>query len=291
MMESGIGDYLKNFAIEQLLATPAGEKVEYAIHLMDVAQEHIYALAEKQGEEKMTALKAATVLTFALLRKRSDGKKIPELSNEDWKEVAKAVSQNAVIKDDELFSVWVFSMYERYIRYSIDQITPLVSESTVETINGLADELRDKADSFGNGFISEVAYIEDSMWIALEAMVKLLASTMYLTGDSEVAELSEALSAFAFEYGRAMLYHRELAIINEFLESQRQTDEELKQKFAEYLSDLEAYSEQFHKLIDNAFSPNFREAFLYSIQLAKAAGVKENEMLKSEEDIDAFFLD
>ena len=44
-------------------------------------------------------------------------------------------------------------------------------------------------------------------------------------------------------------------------------------------------------LVDNAFAPNFRDAFLHSVLLAKAVGVKEEEILVSTEDIDSFFLD
>lgn len=79
--------------------------------------------------------------------------------------------------------------------------------------------------------------------------------------------------------------------INQFIESQYQLDAELEQKYAAYLEDLQKEAQQFYTLIDNAFAPNFRDAFLHSILLAKAAGVKEEEILSSPEDIDSFFLD
>ena len=68
-------------------------------------------------------------------------------------------------------------------------------------------------------------------------------------------------------------------------------DAELEQKYAAYLEDLQKESQQFYTLIDNAFAPNFRDAFLHSILLAKTVGVKEEEILASTEDIDSFFLD
>ena len=50
-------------------------------------------------------------------------------------------------------------------------------------------------------------------------------------------------------------------------------------------------SEQFNSLIENAFSPNFGDAFLKSVTLANVAGVKQDEILSSRDDIDCFFLD
>ena len=68
-------------------------------------------------------------------------------------------------------------------------------------------------------------------------------------------------------------------------------EKELEAQYAAYLSELEAQSKQFYALIDYAFAPDFRSAFLHSILLADAAGVKESGILSSTEDIDSFFLD
>lgn len=106
----------------------------------------------------------------------------------------------------------------------------------------------------------------------------------------QASEFAQALASCAFEYGRLMLYRKEQTLINQFVESQYRLDEELEAKYAEYLSELEAQSEQFYTLIDHAFAPDFRTAFLHSILLANAAGVKESEILSSAEDIDSFFL-
>lgn len=90
---------------------------------------------------------------------------------------------------------------------------------------------------------------------------------------------------------RCQIYRREQEIVNLFLESQSQLDAELETKYAAYIDDLAKESEQFYLLIDNAFAPDFKEAFLHSFLLAKAAGVQETDILSSSEDIDAFFLD
>lgn len=290
-MEQNLEGLLKDLALDQLMKSPVGEKLQQAMRIFQTVESHYVALAEKQGEMGMTGIKAITMLTFAVLRKIADGKMPSELNAQDWKEIAAVVSEYAVLADDQRYSVFIFSLYERYIRHSVAQIEEIISEETAIVINSLANELHDKTAELSAGYISEVTYIEDCLWISLEAMIKLLACTAALSRDSRVADFAQALASYAFEYGRLMLHSRELEIVNQFIESQYQLDTELEQKYAAYLEELEKESQKFCSLIDNAFAPNFRDAFLHSILLAKAAGVKEEEILSSTEDIDAFFLD
>lgn len=273
------------------MKSTVGEKLQQAMRIFRTVESHCVALAEKQDEMGMTGIKAITMLTFAVLRKISDGKMPAELNSQDWKEIAAVVYEYAVLADNQRYSVFIFSLYERYIRHSVTQIEDIISEETAIVINGLADELNDKTVALSAGYISKVTYIEDCLWISLEAMIKLLACTAALSGDSRVDDLAQALASYAFEYGRLMLHSRELEIVNQFIESQYQLDVELEQKYAAYLEDLEKESQKFCSLIDNAFAPNFRDAFLHSMLLAKAVGVKEEEILSSTEDIDSFFLD
>lgn len=291
MMEQNLEQFLKELALDQLMKSPVGEKLHQAMQIFQTVHNHYVALAEKQDEMGMTGIKAVTMLTFAILRKIADGKKPSELDEQDWKDIAAAVSEYAVLKDDQQYSVFIFSLYESYIRNSVVQIEEIVPEETAKVIYALADELHDKAVSLGAGYISEVAYTEDCLWISLEAMIKLLACTATRYGDERITEFAQAFASYAFEYGRLMLYSRELEIVNQFIESQYQLDAELEQKYAAYLEDLQKESQQFYALLDNAFAPDFREAFLHSVLLAKAAGVKEEDILSSTEDIDSFFLD
>jgi hypothetical protein len=290
-MEQNLENLLKDLALEQLMKSPLGDQIQHAMHIFDKVQTHYFALVEKQDEMGMTGIKAVTVLTFAILRKIADGKLPSQLDGQDWKEIAVVVDQYAVLADDQQYSVFIFSLYERYIRHSVQQIEGIISEETATVINGLADELHGKADALSAGYISEVTYIEDCLWISLEAMLKLLASTAALCNDQRIADFAQALTSYAFEYGRLMLYSRELEIVNQFIESQHQLDAELEQKYAAYLEDLQNESQQFYALVDNAFAPDFRDAFLHSILLAKTVGVKKEAILSSTEDIDSFFLD
>ena len=181
--------------------------------------------------------------------------------------------------------------HEKYIRFSANQMQGIASEKTINTINGLADELAHKTEQFKHDELKEVAYIEECLWICLDAMIKLIAATAERFVDKDYAELAQALAAYAFEYGRFVLYRREQEIINELIQKQYELDEELERKYETFIKEMEQQAENFYVLIENAFVPNFRDAFLHSIILAQTSGVKESEVLKDMDDIDTFFLD
>lgn len=289
-MDGYLKQQVAQFALEQLMKTPAGEKLQQALQMIQTMQEHLAALSAKEEAPSVTGAKAATVLTLAVLKKIASGKTPSSFNKEDWEELGHAVSEYAILLDGEQYSIFIFQLYEKYILFSTEMIARLAPPETVKAIMSLADELHSKEILFRNGQLSEVAYTEDCLWISLEAMIKLIASAASMFCGQQAAEFAQALTSCAFEYGRLMLYRKEQELFAQFIESQNRLDEELEKQYAEYLSELEAQSKRFYALIDHAFDPDFRTAFLHSILLAEAAGVKESEILSSTEDIDSFFL-
>ena len=289
-MDSYLKHRATQFSLEQLMKMPAGKKLQQTLQLIQTMQERLASLSEKEEAPSVTGAKAATVLTLAVLKKIASGKSPSSFDTDDWKDLAHGVSEYAILLDGEQYSIFVFQMYETYIRASAEMIARLASHETVEAIMKLADELHSKEVLFRNDGLSEAAYTEDCLWISLEAMIKLTASAASMFCGQQAAEFAQALASCAFEYGRLMLYRKEQILIDQFIESQYRLDEELQKQYAEYLSELEAQSKQFYALIDHAFVSDFRTAFLHSILLANAAGVKESEILSSTEDINSFFL-
>lgn len=290
-MDEHLKHQAAQFALEQLMKTPAGEKLQQALQLIQTMQAHLEAMSEKEESPSVTGAKTATILTLIILKKIARGKSPSSFDNEDWKELAHTVSEYVICLDGEQYSIFVFQLYEKYIRASAEMIARFAPYETVEAIRKLADELHSKEMLFRNGQISEVAYTEDCLWISLEAMIKLIASATSMFYGQQAAKFAQALASCAFEYGRLMLYRKEQALLTQFIKSQHRLDEELEAQYAAYLSELETQSKHFYALIDHAFAPDFRSAFLHSILLADAAGVKESEVLSSTEDIDSFFLD
>ena len=68
-------------------------------------------------------------------------------------------------------------------------------------------------------------------------------------------------------------------------------DEKLREEYEAYVEELRRSTDMFLNLVETAFEGDVRSRLQQSIQLAKEAGVREEEILRTEEDIDAFFLD
>ena len=297
-------DVIKNLTMDYLMNTASGEKLIKAFEIYETVQTHIFALQEKGGEEELTLIKVGTIITLCVLQKYANGKSVRDFSNDDWKSIAKAVSEYAILPDNQQYSILVFDLYYKYIDYWIRQMEGTATEKTLDSIRSLAVELQEKKTQLLAGNISEVVYIEDCLWICLEAMIKLLAASVSIItvivkkkgrlNDKEdlswLEDLSEAVAMFAFEYGRYALFSKEQALLAEYINGQYELDAELEERYREYAEALQSKVNEFYDLIDKAFVPDFRESYLASIKLAKKAGVDEGEILTDIDDIDDFFL-
>jgi len=289
-MDKKIENQIKDFALEKFMLTSAGEKIAQALKLIEKLQDNAVALYNNKDEIFITSVKSVTVLTFAMLKVFAEGKGPGDITKEDWKNIASTVSEIAVLQDDRSYTVYVFSLYESYIRNYAEQIRELIDPGKADAVAALADKINEKTVLLNEGKISEVTYIEDCLWISLEAMVKLIASLASFAGDNRISEFTEAITTFAFEFGRYSLYRKEQEIVNQFIDLQYIMNEELKTKYELYKEELAEQTNVFISMVEQAFSHNFKESFMNSVEFANLAGVKSEEILKTEEDIDDFFL-
>ena len=278
-----------NLSIDMLMSPEMKTEIDHAVSTIQKSQEALYSLANDDNT-KLTGIKAGTVLIVSIINKVSRGKEINEFTEDDWKEISESVIDNAVMMDEIKYSEMVFLTYADYIDASALSISRFASEDRVEAIKTLSSEIRAKSEALDRGEIAETAFIEDCIWIALEAMVKLLASTLALYSGKDFGKLSYAVSVFAFEYGRMALYKQENEILTEYIENQKLLSDELEQKYKQYLESVENQTKIFNELVEDAFSTDCRTKLRKSAELARAAGVEESEILKTKEEIDDFFM-
>ena len=281
---------MKMPVISELLATDAGKKLAKAAETVSALQQGLYAFATREDRQQSDLQRIGTVLQIFFIDTLAAGKKPGDLTEEDWKNIAGKVYQYAVIDDGQGYSEFIFTTYANYIDTSAEIVQMYSSERTYKAIKELSNTLRHNTELLNKGEITETAYIEAGLWVSLEAMIKLMAAYLTMNVRDEYSELTQAVAQLAFEYGRYNLYKKEQAILERYIQNQYKLDEQLERDYEAYLEEVKERADGFQKLIDQAFSPDFRETLLQSAELARTAGVKEEEILTSVEEIDEFFM-
>ena len=280
----------QEIAIDELRNSPAGEKLSQAMETVATVQRNLCALAESEDSAQLNLLKIGTVFQIFLVDKLASGADPKKMKPEEWGSITNKVSQYAVLEEGQSYSDFVFSLYADYIDLSAKGLSKFISKEAFDSIKSISSDIRSKTELLRNEAISESVYVDECLWLSLEAMVKLLSSSLTMLIGAEYSQLAQAVSQLAFEYGRYVLYAKEQAILTEYIENQYILDEQLQQKYNAFQAELAEQAERFSQLIDQAFSSNIRESLMQSAELARAAGVKEEEILTSVEDIDAFFI-
>ena len=281
----------QEIAIDELRNSPAGIKISQAMETVAAVQRNLCALAESEDSTQLNLLKIGTVFQIFLVDKLASGADPKKMKPEEWGSIASKVSQYAVLEEGQSYSDFAFSLYADYIDLSAKGLSKFISEETLASIMSISSDIRSKTELLREEAISESAYVDDCLWLSLEAMVKLLSSSLTMLIGAEYSQLAQAVSQLAFEYGRYVLYAKEQAILTAYIENQYVLDEQLQQQYDAFRTELAEQAERFNQLIEQAFSSNIHESLMQSAELARAAGVREEEILTSVEDIDAFFLD
>ena len=285
---------IKELTLEVLKDTPLEADLRKAFALYEKAQNVILSLNSIGDPQDLTLTKIGTVLSLNLFGILCGGKKPNELTQEDWESIAKEVMDKAILMDGQSYSMYVFDLYADYIGFSAEKLKSKVPDDKrrdqIDAISALSDELKSKKQQLLDGKITEVAYTEDCLWISLEAMMKCMATYVGCFTGEQYSELILAVSSLAFEYGRLVLYRKEQALLEEYIRNQYLLDEQMQVKFDAFKRELQEESDRFNALVADAFDPNYRNSLMGSVELARAAGVREEEILKTVEDIDGFFL-
>ena len=285
---------IENLTLEVLKDTSAEDEVRKAFAAFEKAQVVALSLNDINDERDLTLTKIGTVLSLDLFNLLFSGKKPEDITQEEWKDITADVIDKAVVMDGQSYSVYIFDLYEKYIELSADVLRKGTHnskrEEDIDSISALASDLAEKKEQLYNGEISEVDYTEDCLWISFDAMVKCLSVYVGLFTSEEIGSLIISSADFAVAYARLVLYRREQELLDIYLENQYQLDEQLEEQFEQFKNELQKETDRFNTVIANAFDTDIRSAFEGSVQLAREAGVKEEEILKSVSDVDDFFL-
>jgi hypothetical protein len=287
-------ELLKKTGIDFFVQTSSVEGLQKTVHTIESIQTTLLNLDQNKDQKYFTSIKAGTTVILAMLGKFANGKMPKDYSNKDWQDIAKQTADFAVNRDGQGYSVSVFELYSDYIQVSAKLLACKgISSKNVQAIMEISRQIQEKTERLKAGKIKEPAYTEDCLWLCLEAMIKLMSALILgIPGrrNSQFSELREAVSNLIFEYGRLALYQRELALIDAYIAYGKQVSEDLKKQFDVYMKKIEEENRHVNALIRQAFDPGFSKTLKHSAELAVAAGVDQDEVLKTEQDVDDFFM-
>ncbi len=280
---------IKKLPISYFQQTPIYDALNRAMMQLEKAEEIAYTMQTKSESDDLTAIKIGTTLSLAVIRKMLTGKKLKEFSKEDWSEIAENVADTAILMDGEAYTVWVFTLYAKYIEASVNAREAVIPAKHAAEIKGLAQKLLELTDEFQQGELKEVDYVDHCLWTSFEAMIKLIAS--FNTGklSEEFSDFIVYAGDYAVQFARLSMYQKEDALLEAYLRYQEALDVELQQKYEEYIRELEEQTAKFSDLIENAYSGDFKKRLMNTVNLAKEAGVPDEKILSSINKIDNYF--
>lgn len=235
-------------------------------------------------------IKTATIFLISLWSRIKQGGSISELTKEDWNNVIGNAAEKAVAIDPREYSSMVFGLYRRSISYAIDPMRENASESVINRLEEIVSLMEEYADELETGDIPEVKFIEENLWLSLEAVFLVMTDRMSHTLLPEKRrELAEAVSALIFQKLRYSHYEEELAVIDECIAHQAELDQRLTEQVNAYIDKLKEELDVFDALVERAFNTtDFQAAFRGSIDLGESLGAEG--ILLTENDVDDYFM-
>lgn len=239
---------------------------------------------------KDVGIRAATMFIIGLWSKLKDGVSVDDLTKDDWKNVMGVVYEKAAELDPKEYSLLVFDLYRKSIAYAIEPMRLNASSTVIHRLEEIVNLMEGFANGLKSGDITETKFIEENLWLSLEAVFLVLTDRIsFRRLPEERRELAEAVSALVFQIFRYDNYDKELAAVNECLEYQGKLDQKLTNRVNEYIGALRDELDEFDMMVEKAFSTaDFTTAFRGSIDLAGTLGAEG--ILQTRKDIDKYFM-
>lgn len=268
-------------------STMAAEKG--ALHAMDRslrddAYQRSRPTLREGGAAALTAAATAggTAFVLAVVAKRREGKRLNEFSESDWIDLAGKTGSGFGKGGVRGLSIYALTNFTA--------TSAAVAGSIVTTGFSIAEQ----ANKLRRGRIDELEFIENSEIIALEAAVRALSS---FVGQATIpipvlgAVIGTTIGTVMYKTVASSLTKRETALIECYLDEQRTLDQQLAAQYQSILEKLDRSMSDYLGLLEKAFAPDVQIAFIGSVELAAELGVASEEILDSEEKVDAYFLD
>ena len=258
---------------------------------LSVVEKYLPAAENALDQDKEDlSIRAATIFLIGLWSKLKQGGTVAELTKDDWNSALRNAAEEAVLMDPQKYSLLVFDYYRKSIAFVIDPMREIASEAVINRLEEIVSLMETYAEDLETGNMREISFIEENLWLSLEAIFLVLTDRMSHSLLPEKRwELAEAMSAMVFQKFRYSHYEEELAVINDCIDYQSGLDQSLTEQVNAYIDALKDELDEFDNLVEKAFNTtDFQTAFRGSVQLAKTLGAED--ILNTQQDIDDYFM-
>ncbi len=236
------------------------------------------------------SIKTATIFLINMWSKLKHGCSVADLTKDDWNSIMVAAAENAAMIDPKDYSMMVFDLYRKSIAFAIDPMRENASETAINRLEEIVSLMEENSEALETGSMPETKFIEENLWVSLEAVFLVMTDRMSHTLLPEKRlELAESVGALIFQKIRYSHYEEELSVIDECITHQAELDQRLKEQINAYIDALHDELDEFDELVEKAFdTSDFQNAFRGSIQLSKNLGAER--ILQTKQDIDDYFM-
>lgn len=273
-----------------LVATLRGQNQSFD-KALNLIEKYLPAAENVMDQDKADlGIKTATIFLISLWSRLRQGGTVAELTKDDWNSVLGIAAEQAATIDPKDYSLMVFDLYRKSIAFAIEPMKANASEAVINRLEEIVSLMDGYAEGLETGAVHEVKFIEENLWLSLEAVFLVLTDRIsYTLLPEERRELAEAVSALVFQRIRYRYYDQELAVIDACLEHQAKLDQRLKDQINAYIDTLNNELDEFDALIEKAFDAgDFQSAFRGSMDLADM--LEAEGVLRTKQDIDDFFI-
>lgn len=226
------------------------------------------------------AIEGGMHFTLGVYRKLKEGKKLPEFTAQDWKDIgldtAKGTATGA-IRGAAIYGMTNFTA------------TPAaVASAFVTAAFGVAAQAR----QLEQGTISEDDFVCNSTVLCLDVGISALAS---LAGQILIpvpvlgAVIGNCVGMFYWNICKDFASERECMLADAYRQDMQALNAQLHAQYLELLARLQREFEKFESMQQLAFDEDVNRAFAGSVELALFVGVPEQKILTGAEQIDQFF--
>lgn len=263
-------------------------KEEQSLHKTDQEKRaEIYEQGKpnfKQGAQAAgvgAVLEGGMAFCLEIARKCKEGKKLQNFTEEDWCEIGKKTGYGTVKGGIRGAAVYLLSNFT---------VTPEnVASAYVTAVFGVGEQLN----AYRTGKITKEDFLINSETLCLDVTVSAIAS---IVGQTVIpvpilgALVGNVAGEYVYEICKQYNAEKEQELVSTYRLQMEELGTEINLRCIAFANEAMKKTKEFESLVDIAFDEDVNIAFEGAIKLAQSAGVKEEKILKTKADIDAYFL-